>query len=149
MVFLLFLLIENVEHLERASVSFLMLSAKQGNHWYHLLTNVGMPRPLSGIEPWTLQTSHLKHNTKLNNNLLALKLQDNNGRLISLLKSSFLKLFFSMKLQSKLSCMTLFNTCTTTRRDMSSYLQSMTSRIYPGESRYPNGTEKTQQLNIQ
>ena len=54
-----------------------------------------------------------------------------------------------MKLQSKLSCMTLFNTCTTTRRDMSSYLQSMTSRIYPGESRYPNGTEKTQQLNIQ
>ena len=92
MVFLLFLLIENVEHLERASVSLLMLSAKQGNHWYHLLTYVSMPRPLSGIEPWTLQTSHLKHNTKLNNNLLASKLQDNNGRLISLLKSSFLKL---------------------------------------------------------
>jgi len=31
MVYLLF------ENLERASVSLLMLSAKQGNHWYHFL----------------------------------------------------------------------------------------------------------------
>jgi len=29
------LLFENFENLERASASLLMLSTKQGNHWYH------------------------------------------------------------------------------------------------------------------
>ena len=32
---MVFLLFYNFENLERACVSLLMLSAKQGNHWYH------------------------------------------------------------------------------------------------------------------
>ena len=38
------------ENLERASVSLLMLSAKQGNHWYQVLA-FGLTRPLLRIEP--------------------------------------------------------------------------------------------------
>ena len=49
MVFLLF------ENLERASFSLLMLSAKQGSHWYHFFNVFGMPRHLSGIEPLTFR----------------------------------------------------------------------------------------------
>ena len=48
-----FLLFENVE---RASVPLLMLTAKQGNHWYHSFNVFGMTQPLSGIEPWTSRT---------------------------------------------------------------------------------------------
>ena len=47
MVFLLF------ENLERVSVSLLMLSAKQGKHWYPFFTVFGMTQPLLGIGPWT------------------------------------------------------------------------------------------------
>jgi len=32
---MVFLLFEHFENLERATDSLLMLSAKQGNHWYH------------------------------------------------------------------------------------------------------------------
>ena len=39
--------------LERASVSLLMLSAKQENHWYHFFNVFGMTQPLVGIEPRT------------------------------------------------------------------------------------------------
>ena len=45
MVYLLF------EIFERAGVSLLMLSAKQGNYWYHFLTSLVWRGPLSGIEP--------------------------------------------------------------------------------------------------
>ena len=50
MVYLLF------EIFERAGVSLLMLSAKQGNHWYHFLTSLVWRGPLSGIEPLTSHT---------------------------------------------------------------------------------------------
>ena len=45
-----------IENLERASVSLFMLSAKQGNHWYHFVNVFGMTRPLAGIEPGTSRT---------------------------------------------------------------------------------------------
>jgi len=32
------------------------VSAKQGNHWYHLFNVFGMALPLSGIKPWTSRT---------------------------------------------------------------------------------------------
>ena len=41
------------ENLERASVSLLMLSSEQGNHWYHFFNVFGMTRPLAGTEPGT------------------------------------------------------------------------------------------------
>ena len=41
MVFLLFAIkFEKLENLEGASVSLLILSAKQGKHWYHFLTSL-------------------------------------------------------------------------------------------------------------
>jgi len=42
-----------LENLERASISLLMLSAKQGNHQYHFFNVCGMTRSLAGIEPGT------------------------------------------------------------------------------------------------
>ena len=38
-----YLLFENFENLERASVSLLMVSAKQGNYWYHCLRLEHLP----------------------------------------------------------------------------------------------------------
>ena len=48
---------------ERARISLLMLSAKQGNYWYHFYYVFGMTRSLSGIEPGTskfLRVRYLK-----------------------------------------------------------------------------------------
>ena len=41
---------------EIASISLLMLSAKQGNYLYHFYNVFGMTRPLLGIEPGTSHT---------------------------------------------------------------------------------------------
>ena len=43
-------------------VPFLMLSAKQGNYWYHFVTSLVWRCPLSGIEPGTSGT-HSQHST--------------------------------------------------------------------------------------
>ena len=56
---------ENFENLERDSVSLLMLSAKQGNHWYHFYNVFGMPRRLAGIEHWTSRIQSEYCTTKL------------------------------------------------------------------------------------
>jgi len=41
---------------EEPVLPFLMLSAKQGNYWYHFYYVFGMTRSLSGIEPGTSRT---------------------------------------------------------------------------------------------
>ena len=46
---------------ERASVSLLMLSAKQRNYWYHIVTSLVWHDPLSGIEPRTSHTRSQQH----------------------------------------------------------------------------------------
>ena len=43
--------IHYINSLERASISILMMSAKQGNYWYQFYYIFGMTRSLSGIEP--------------------------------------------------------------------------------------------------
>ena len=43
---------------ERASISILMLSVKQGNYWYHFYYVFGMTRSLS--EDWTRDLPHSK-----------------------------------------------------------------------------------------
>ena len=43
---------------ERASISLLMLSAKQGNYWYHFYNFFGMTRSLTG--DWTRDLPHSK-----------------------------------------------------------------------------------------
>jgi len=57
---MVFLLFENFENLGRASISLSMLSAKQGNHWYHLLF-LRMTRPhglYQGLNPGPSALSH-------------------------------------------------------------------------------------------
>ena len=65
MVFISILQFETIENLERANVSHLMLSAKQGNHWYHSFNYFGMMRPLAGIEPGTSHTRREHSTTRL------------------------------------------------------------------------------------
>ena len=62
---MVFLLFENDETLERASVSLLMLSAKQGHMTGTIFNIFGMRRPLSGIEPWTSRTQSEHSTTRL------------------------------------------------------------------------------------
>ena len=54
-----------LENLERASISLLMLSAKQRNHQYHFFNVFGMTRSLAGIEPWTYHTRSKHFITRL------------------------------------------------------------------------------------
>ena len=65
MVFISILQFETIENLERANVSHLMLSAKQGNHWYHSFNYFGMMQPLAGIEPGTSRTRREHSTTRL------------------------------------------------------------------------------------
>ena len=49
--YMVILQFENFENLERASVSLWMLSAKQGNHWYHFLTSLVWRGLYQGLNP--------------------------------------------------------------------------------------------------
>ena len=82
---------------ERTSISLLMLSAKQGNYWYHFITSLVWRGPWLGIEPGTSRTQSQHSTTRLSRRRWAVHANEVTNSFLRIFADRYINSIFELK----------------------------------------------------